>query len=392
MNNFIFLDVQETWEDLLPLTYTRSITDIRVGILTIKNKWELHLKTQFSHICTHYLAEKYKLVLADDSIVINSSVLPDIELINEINNLKQNQALFSNDTFIAFSGKPGDYLNAFANFEIKKYQSNVIFIKNLWDIFLFNSHEIVKDFHLLTENRTSEIISKSNRVFGKHPVFLEAGARAECAVFNTENGPVYLAKDSFVMEGSLIQGPFALGEASHVKLGSKIYPGSSIGPHCKVGGELNNVVFFGYSNKAHDGFLGNAVIGEWCNIGADSNNSNLKNTYENVKVWNYRKKAFVNSGLQFCGLFMGDHSKCGINTMFNTGTCIGVSANIFGAGFPRTFIPSFSWGGPGGITTYKTDKAFESMQLVMERRKCILSEADKKILQHIFDAEAQYRH
>jgi len=392
MNNFIFFDIQEAWEDLLPLTYTRSIADIKVGILTIKQKWEFRLKSAFSHICTNYLAEKYSLVLAENNIIINSSVLPDNEIVSKISTLKKGQVIMHNNVFVAFSGKPGDYLNSFKDFEIINSDLTVKTIKHPWDIFLHNAGEINQDFELLTKNRTSELVSQSNKVFGKHPIFLESGAKAECAIFNTENGPVYLGKNAVVMEGSLIQGPFALGESSQIKLGSKIYPGSSIGPHCKVGGELNNVVFFGFSNKAHDGFLGNAVIGEWCNIGADSNNSNLKNTYENVKVWNYRRKSFVDSGLQFCGLFMGDHSKCGINTMFNTGTCVGVSSNIFGAGFPRTFIPSFSWGGPGGITTYQLKKAFQSMELVMSRRHCSLTEIDKKILQHVFDTESEFRH
>jgi len=391
MTNYILFDIQECWEDLLPLTFTRTISHLRVGILTIKQKWEKLLNSSLSHICNQYLNEKYKLILLDKNIIINSSVLPTPTIVNLVSELKENQVLMSGDTFIAFNGKPGDYLSNFVHFNKVIYSEQVYFIKNLWDIFLANGQEIKNDFQLLTENRTSHTLNPTNKIIGNQAIFLEEGAKADYIIFNTTNGPIYLGKNSLVMEGSLIQGPFALGEESQVKLGAKIYPGTTIGEHCKVGGELNNVVFQGYSNKAHDGFLGNAVIGEWCNIGADSNNSNLKNTYENVKVWNYRQKSFINSGLQFCGLFMGDHSKCGINTMFNTGTCIGISTNVFGAGFPRTFIPSFSWGGAQGFTTYQINKAFESMNFTMARRNCSLSEIDKKILNHIFELESEFR-
>ena len=204
-------------------------------------------------------------------------------------------------------------------------------------------------------------------------------------------GPIYIGKDSEIMEGSLVRGPFALGENSILKMGAKVYGATTIGPYCKVGGEINNSVLFGYSNKGHEGFLGNSVLGEWCNIGADSNTSNLKNNYAEVKLWNYENERFINTGLQFCGLMMGDHSKCGINTMFNTGTVIGVSANIFGAGFPRNFIPSFSWGGAAGFSTYHMNKVIEVAKVVMKRRALDLSELDKNILQHVFETTSKFR-
>ncbi|HPD65105.1 MAG TPA: GlmU family protein [Bacteroidia bacterium] len=391
MANYILFDDHQVWENLLPLTYTRPVSEIRTGILTIAEKWNYYLNTSVSKLTEDYLSRKFPTKISGDDIYINSSILPDNELVEAIHNLKPGEVLLSKNEWLASYGHPKTFFNQHNQSEKKIFSGNYQAIRHLWDIFLLNGKEINRDFGILTKGKSSVTLSSSNRIFGQHPVFAEEGASAECAIFNTTFGPIYLGKHSLVMEGSIIQGPFSLGESSQVKLAAKIYPGSTIGPQCRVGGELNNVVFLGFSNKAHDGFLGNAVIGEWCNIGADSNNSNLKNTYENVKVWNYSHKSFMDSGLQFCGLFMGDHSKCGINTMFNTGTSVGVSANIFGAGFPRTFIPSFVWGGAAGFTTYKPEKAFQSMAAVMSRRNCELSELDKSILSHIFEITKEFR-
>lgn len=391
MANYILFDDQTVWEDLLPLTYTRPVSEIRTGILKISEKWSLMLNADISFYSVDYLSQKYPAVLNDENIYINSGILPDSSIVGAIQELRTNEALVQQEKLIALNGNLSEFKKSDKNFRLIPYKGNIKEIRHLWDIFLMNGSEIIHDFELITKGRLSAGLSQSNRITGKYPVFAEDGVKCEYAIFNTENGPVYLGRNSVVMEGSLIQGPFALCESAQIKMGAKIYPDTTIGPHCRAGGELNNVVFLGYSNKAHDGFLGNAVIGEWCNIGADSNNSNLKNTYKNVKVWNYRQKTFINSGLQFCGLFMGDHSKCGINTMFNTGTSVGVSANIFGAGFPRTFIPSFSWGGHAGFTTYKIEKAFESMEAVMLRRNCRLSDTDKSILSHIFEITKEFR-
>jgi UDP-N-acetylglucosamine diphosphorylase/glucosamine-1-phosphate N-acetyltransferase len=243
----------------------------------------------------------------------------------------------------------------------------------------------------LTKGRKSQPLNNSCRNIGKGKIFIEEGASANDTTFNTTTGCIYIGKDAEVMEGSVVRGPFALCEHSVLKMSSKIYGATTIGPHSKVGGEVNNSVVFGYSNKAHDGFLGNSVIGEWCNLGADTNNSNLKNNYANVKLWNYSGENFIDTGLQFCGLIMGDHSKCGINTMFNTGTVAGVSSNIFGSGFPRNFIPSFSWGGAQGFTTYRFEHAIETAQLVMQRRNTELTDNDKDILKYIFDNDEKFR-
>jgi UDP-N-acetylglucosamine diphosphorylase/glucosamine-1-phosphate N-acetyltransferase len=273
-----------------------------------------------------------------------------------------------------------------------EYQGEISMVTHPWNIFSLNGQEIEADFQLLTEGRISETLDSSVRITEPGNIFVEPGFRGVHFTVNASTGPVYLGRGSEVMEGSVIRGPFALGESSVVKLGAKIYGPTTIGPRSKAGGEINNAVIHSNSNKAHDGFLGNAVIGEWCNLGAGSNNSNLKNNYADIKVWNYPQERFIRTGLLFCGLIMGDHSKCGINTMFNTGTVVGVGANIFGPGFPRNFIPSFSWGGAAGMTTYRLEKMMETATLVMERRDRQLTGEDREILSHIFTVTGRYRH
>jgi UDP-N-acetylglucosamine diphosphorylase/glucosamine-1-phosphate N-acetyltransferase len=372
----------------LPLSFTRSIADFRIGILTIKEKWEAYL-CQTADVKTEgYLQEKYSLTNGSTYTVINATIIPDSEIVSQIKTLK-NAQLAKDGLLIAYNCSGGD-LDVLPN-QMIEYNGDVLRIKSNTDIFSLNGICIERDFDIVCKDRISATLSNTNTVFGKHPIFVEEGCFVECTTINSNDGPVYLGRNSKIMEGSNIRGPFALCDNSEIKMGAKIYGPTTIGPGCKVGGEINNSVFFAYSNKAHDGFLGNAVIGEWCNLGADTNNSNLKNNYTIVKLWDYETERFVSTGLQFCGLIMGDHSKCGINTMFNTGTVVGVSANIFGAGFPRNFIPSFSWGGHAGLTEYKTETAFEVMSKVMERRNISISETDKKIFTHIFEITAKYR-
>jgi len=384
--NFILSDFN-SHQKFLPLSFTRSIADFRVGILTIKEKWEILLKSTVSIKTEEYLQAKYTLSIEASNTVIYSALIPDEQLVKAVSTLK-NERLVKNDVLLAYNtdsdvnNVPDKFIN---------YSSEILILKNNTDVFTLNGVCIENDFRQLTENQITAEVSKTNTVFGRHPLFVEEGCFIECATINTTDGPVYIGKNAKVLEGAHIRGPFALCENSEVKMGAKIYGPTTIGPGCKVGGEINNSVFFAYSNKAHDGFLGQAVIGEWCNLGADSNNSNLKNNYAIVKLWDYEKEKFVSTGLQFCGLIMGDHSKCAINTMFNTGTVVGVSANIFGAGFPRNFIPSFSWGGHAGLTDYKVETAFEVMTKVMERRNVVLSETDKTIFNHIFEITAKYR-
>ena len=395
MNDFILFDLKTNWQNLLPFTFTRPVSEIRCGILTIKEKWQKHFQGSVSFLTENYLSELFPVKTNDENLIINSSLLPKKEIIEAIVNLQINQCLMKDSVFLAAKVSQGNMDSIknedFSNLEYVVFDENTDFIDQNWKIFKLNGQEIANDFELLTQGRESHKLSATNTVIGNNPVFLEEGAKAEAAIFNTTDGPVYLGKDAVVMENSVLQGPFALCEHATVKIAAKIYPETTIGPHCKVGGEVSNTVFFSYSNKGHDGFVGNSVIGEWCNIGADTNSSNLKNNYEFVKVWNYVKEGFVSSNSQFCGLLMGDHSKCGINTMFNTGTTIGVSANIFGSGFPRTFIPSFSWGGANGFTTYKLEKAFRTAELMMSRRGIELTDTDKKMLTEVFNITEKYR-
>lgn len=384
--NYILSDL-DNHNKFLPLSFTRALADFRVGILTIKEKWELFLSSTVSIHTVDYLQSKYTAKTANDNIVISSILIPDGELCKAIVSLK-NTTLVMNGIVLAYHCNSD--LGIIPDKKVE-YSGEPLSINSNTDIFSLNGELLKRDFEIITARRISQQLSSTNTVFGSYPVFAEENCFVECATINTNDGPVYIGKNAKIMEGSHIRGPFAICENSELKMGTKIYGPTTIGPGCKVGGEINNSVFFAYSNKAHDGFLGNAVIGEWCNIGADSNNSNLKNNYAIVKLWDYQKERFLSTGLQFCGLIMGDHSKCGINTMFNTGTVIGVSANIFGAGFLRNFIPSFSWGGPAGMTEFKTDTAFDIMTKVMERRNVTLSEVDKAIYSHIFDVTAKYR-
>lgn len=384
--NYILFD--NTKGSLLPLTYTRPVCDIRFGILTIREKWEKFLKVTTGTITEDYLSEKYPLAAGKANILINGAVCPNKNLIKEIKSLKKGEALMRGEMLIALNSTKPDFDSIITRKETKTF---FLYLKNIWDIFQKNGTAIEDDFKLLTHGRPSRKISSTNQIINKKNIFLEKGAKIEFAMLNASAGPIYIGKDAEVMEGSLIRGPFALGDHSQIKMGAKIYGSTTIGPESKVGGEINNSVIFGYSNKAHDGFLGNAVIGEWCNIGADSNNSNLKNNYAPVKLWSYITNKFENTGLTFCGLIMGDHSKCGINTMFNTGTVVGVSANVFGAGFPRNFIPDFSWGGSAGFTTYKLNEVFSTMQKVFARRNKILDETDKEIIMKVFELTEKYR-
>ena len=332
--NYILFDNNR--DKFLPLTYTRSVSDIRIGILTIYEKWKFFLGTELSVKTIDYLQPKYNLVIKSDNIFINSSVLPSTELIDSINRLNDNEAIFFNNTIIAYRNNPNKKI---------EFNKPIVYISELWHIFQFNSQCIKDDFKLITNNKTSQKLSDTNRFINKENIFVENGAKVEHCILNASDGPIYIGKDSEIMEGSMIRGPFALCNNSIIKMGAKIYGGTTFGPHCKVGGEVNNSVLLGFSNKSHDGFLGNSIIGEWCNLGADTNTSNLKNNYASVKIWSEKENSFIDTGLQFFGLIMGDHSKTSINTMFNTGTIIGSCVNIFGSGFPRNFVPSFSWGG-----------------------------------------------
>lgn len=387
--NYVLFDGNSR-NSLLPFTFTRPVAEIRCGILTLREKWERHLGATTSTVTEDYLSDKWPLVELEENILINASFCPTPELVKQILSLKEGEAIFDKEEVVAFFSTEGSVVN-FDRLKKIPLEGEPFRIRNTWDIFHLNGVAIEADFELLTRKRKGASISSTNQIRGEEHIFIEEGAVVENAIINADKGPVYIASGAEVMEGSIIRGPFALGEGAIVKMGAKIYGPTTVGPFSKAGGEIQNCVIFGYSNKSHDGYLGNSVVGEWCNLGADSNTSNLKNNYAEVRLWNYETRGFARTGLQFCGLMMGDHSKSGINTMFNTGTVVGVSANIFGSGFPRNFIPSFSWGGSAGMVTFKTEKAFEVAEKVMERKGLPFSDQDRAILEHVFELTREYR-
>ncbi|MEN0003102.1 MAG: GlmU family protein [Bacteroidota bacterium] len=396
MANIILFD-NEVRDRLLPLTFLRPVCEVRVGILTIREKWEQWLGWPVSYITQDYLAEKFPIDYGNENYLINGSALPSDQLCRLIQQMDTNEALLDGDELIVAKLNEEQFellINDEDFGELKGIDlagTSFMKINYSWDIFRLNGQAIQEDFQLLTKGRKSAKLSATNTVLGKHPIFLEEGAQVECSILNASDGPIYIGKNATIMEGCMVRGSFALCEHAVLKMGAKVYSNTTLGPWSKAGGELNNVVFFGYSNKGHDGFLGNSVLAEWCNLGADTNNSNLKNNYTPVKLWSYPEQRFVKTGLQFCGLIMGDHAKSGINTMFNTGTVVGVAANMFGAGFPRNYIPSFAWGGASGFSTFRTEKAFEMMEAMMARRDVDFSVQDRLIMLRVFEDTAQYR-
>lgn len=398
MNNIILFD-DENWKNFLPLTYTRPIGELRIGILTIKEKWEKRLNGEVSYITQDYLAEKYPIKISNDNYVINPRWLPNSKLISLIKDLGLNDALLIDDTLVAARMDnsqfqlliQNDEIQELKGIDISKNKEDFITLNRPYDLNTHNASELKLDFDLLTHKRSSQQVGEHSTLINKDQIFIEQGAKLNNVSLNATHGPIYIGKDTEIMEGSFIRGPFALCENSTVKMGAKIYGSTTIGPHSKVGGEISKSVILGYSNKAHDGYLGNSYVGEWCNLGAGTNCSNLKNNYTAVKLWDYNTNTFISTGIQFCGLIMGDHSKSGIATMFNTGTVIGISANIFGSGYPRNFIPSFSWGGAKGYKTYLLKKSLEVVDVVMQRRGLALEEKDRLILEYVFHNSSTYR-
>lgn len=389
--NLILFDEPSVRIQLLPFTFTRPTAAMRVGILTLTEKWENRLNAKASFLTEDYLSGKYPLAETGDNLLINGALCPDANLVDAVKNLPPNTCLMKQGVRLAMRS-PQASLIAFDQATQKEYPADITLVDQVWKIFQLNGAQLRSDFEWITTGRTSAGIADPHTiVYNDSHIFVEEGVTVKAAVLNAEAGPIYLGKNSIVQEGALIKGPFALCEGAHVNMGAKIRGDSTVGPFSKVGGEISNAVIFGYSNKAHDGFLGNSVLGEWCNLGADTNTSNMKNNYENIKIWSYAQGRFKDTGLQFCGLMMGDHSKCGINTMFNTGTVVGVSANIFGDGFPRTFIPSFAWGGASGFTTFQAKKAFETAEKAMARRNRNLTDPEKKILLTVFNLTSANR-
>ena len=387
--NYILFD-GSVRSQLLPFTFTRPVADIRFGILSMRERWEFILGSTTSTITEDYLSEKWPLVEFEENVMINAAYFPSPAFIDQVKNLQKNEAIFDGEEIVAFYTEEDQEVD-FSAYKQLEIAGDVLKLEHTWDIFSKNDIAIKFDFQLITEDRESQPIDPSNYVKNAENIFIEEGAVVENCSLNASNGPIYIGKDALVMEGCFFRGPIAIGEEAIVKMGAKIYGATTIGPGSRAGGEINNAVMFQNSNKGHEGYLGNSVLGEWCNLGADTNNSNLKNNYAEVRLWDYETEGFAKTGLQFCGLMMGDHSKCGINSMFNTGTVVGVSCNIFGTGYPRNFIPSFSWGGSAGMTTYQTKKVFEVARLVLERRKMEFTEQDEAILEHVFEETSKYR-
>lgn len=373
-------DPKDIRVNLLPFTYTRPVAEIRIGILKVSEKWQQYgFEVGFDTV--DYLSAKFQSL--NSQLKVNGALCPDAKVVEAIKALKSGEELTFEGHVLASCGEASSSID---------YQNDVRLVRQPWDIFANNKEQIELDFTLITAGRTSQPIDDPHTiVYGKENVFLEAGASIKAAIINAEEGPVYIGRNARVHEGAIIKGAFALCEESHVNMGSKIRGDTTVGPYSKIGGEVGNAVIFGYSNKGHEGYLGNSVIGEWCNIGADTNTSNLKNNYAPVKLWSYSKGGFANTGLQFCGLMMGDHAKCGINTMFNTGTVVGVGASVFGSGYPRNFIPSFSWGGANGFITFQSRKFAEVARAVMARRGMSFDEQEESILTKVFEETTDYR-
>ena len=386
--NLILFDDPLIRLNLLPFTFTRPTAKIRVGMLTIAEKWEKRLATTASFKTEEYLQKKFPVRSTDQNLLVNGAVCPDQKLADHVKSLQPGYYLIKGTLLIA-ANRPEQEMSSGNTIE---YTDEVTVIDKTWKIFYENGRQLRLDFPLVTAGRRSAgIQDKHTIVYGEENLFVEEGVSIRAAIINAENGPVYLGKNSIIQEGAMIRGAFALCEGSHVNMGAKMRGDITVGPYSKVGGEMSASVIFGYSNKAHDGFMGCSVLGEWCNLGADTNTSNLKNNYEPVKLWNHLSGKFESTGLQFCGLMMGDHSKCGINTMFNTGTVVDVSANVFGEGFPANYIPSFAWGGAGGFTTYRPDKALETAFRAMERRNMAFDETEQNILTKVFEITSQHR-
>lgn len=380
-------------QSLWPISATKPVAKIRVGIFTIEEKWNYYLDTKTTVRTKDYLSSKFEANDAEVTIGIYAGILPNKNFVKKIKSLPKGQILMQEGRVLAISPMPSSEANmdeVLNGMQVVEYSETLSFIDNPWDIFTQNHEEIVKDFEIVKATKEEGTLDETNKVIGNQ-LFVEKGAKVSCSIINTIEGPVFIGKNAQVLEGCLIKGSLALCENAVLKMGAKIYGGTTIGPYSKVGGEVSNSVIQGYSNKGHDGYLGNSVLGEWCNLGADTNTSNLKNNYSNVRVWDYTVEKAVDTGLQFCGLIMGDHSKSGINTMFNTGTVVGVCANIFGGGFPQKFIPSYSWGGADGFDTFKIEKAYEVAEKVMQRRKIEFTNNDKNILKNIFDLTSKFR-
>lgn len=388
--NIIFFDDKE-WANLRPLTLTKPLAELRMGILTFRERWEKLIEGNYSYLTKEYLSEKYPAQIESLNLFINPAYFPFLDLVQAIQNLKEGEVLMHQESLIAAKVSLEDFQNIGKIYSRNNYKGEILQINRLWDLFTYNHLAIKFDFEIITKGRKSLEISATNGILNPENVFLEEGAVVEFSVLNAKSGPIYIGKDAEIMEGSLVRGSLALCEGAKLNMGTKIYSGTTVGPHSKVGGEVNNSILMGYSNKGHEGFLGNSVLGEWCNLGADTNNSNLKNNYKSVRLYDYRQAGYRDTGLQFCGMVMGDHVRCAINTAFNTGTVVGVGASVCCIGMPPTFIPDFSWGNAGGFSAYRLEKLFETLASVYERRNLRFDDVEKRLLTAVFERTRGHR-
>lgn len=393
MNYILFGD--QVREHLLPFTFLRPVADIRVGMLTIREKWEHLLQAKTSSLTVDYLSEKFPMVKDDDNVLINSSVFPSALLVKEISSLTANQTLVCGDVLIAHRLRADDINNLDADIieSVTPLETSerIVRLTSLFDIISMNRSELIKDHHMITAGRKGQPIPGHVGVIEPGQVFIEEGARLEMCTINATNGPVYIGRDAVIMDGAHLRGPLSIGQSSVVRMGAKIYENTSVGPESKVGGEVADSVIFGYSNKSHDGFLGHSVIGEWCNLAAGTNTSNLRLDYGDIRLWDYSEQSFVSTGSQFCGVIMGDHSKTGINTMLNTGTLLGVSAQVYGTGFMRNYVPSFMRGSMSGYAMVDIEKAIETAKKVFKRRNREFDQVEEAILRQVFQQTLSFR-
>lgn len=392
----VVFDTEESHENLLPLSFTRPICDFRIGITTLREKIEAAFNAPTYVLPVEYLRDKFTRwrQAPADALYVAGNMLITPQIAEEAEKLSPGEALTAQGQLVAFRGTREAFMAR--DIASSKEIEGVEMVKYVFDVFRLNPEAVRRDFERLTAGRETAALPPGNMLIGgeegSRKLFIEDGASIEGAIINVKDGPVYIGRDSVIMEGAAVRGPLALCNNAKIRMGARIYGGSTFGPYCKVGGEIDNAVFFGFSNKAHDGYLGNAVVGEWCNIGAGTNASNLKNDYSKIRVWNYAKHTFMRTDLQFCGLIMGDHSKIGVNCMLNTATVLGVGVNLHGSGFPRVFVPSFSEGSPaGGFKDVPLKKFCEIAERVMSRRGLELTDQDRKILERVREVASRFK-
>lgn len=392
MKNYLLFD-DPSWDHLLPLTFTRPTCELRVGVMTLRERWELLLGVTMGHITQDYLSELYPSVIGDDNVIINGNVVANSYIAKLISELDPQEALIYQDDLIAARLSEEQFEKLVRSGEIDELKgvdlqdTPVVQIKHPYDLWKLNATAIQEDMTYLPLYDSRALPDHCIHI-GSGQLYIHPTAKVYASTFNTSDGPIYIGEGVEVQEGCNIRGPFAVGAHSIVKMQTRINGDVSIGPHCRVAGEISRSVILGYSNKGHDGYLGNSVIGAWCNLGADTNTSNLKNNYNDIKMYNYAARGFESTDSIFGGVIMGDHTKCSINTMINSGSSFGVGCTLFEGGFPPKVLPSFSWGTqPGDVYDFK--KFIATAERVMARRNVTLTGDMVRVLHHIHKSRTE---